>query len=717
MCKKLVFVVSLVVLLSMAGSVSAKLILHWRFDEGSGTIVRDSSGNGRDGVFEGNPTWVAGKIGGALDFAGAGERVVDADAGDYLNGLDAVTVAIWIKSRETNSDRGFIIGEEPDGGDNLLEMRYDAAGATAGGSNVLKMAVVAPSDEQQLESSVNLQTTEWQHVTMVWSRNEQLAFYVDGELDTPTANGAPRDVPTGDITMLIVGQGGKDAGRSWNGLIDDVRIYDTALTVEEIQAAMAGEAYPYALGPVPEDGAMHADTWVNISWSAGDFAVSHDVYLSDSYDDVSGGAEAAFQGNQIDTFLVVGFPGFAFPDGLLPGATYYWRIDEVNDADPNSPWVGPVWSFSVPPKTAYFPDPIDGAQFVELDATLAWTPGFGAKLHTVYLGDSFEDVNNATGGAPQGAAAFAPATPLDPEKVYYWRVDEFDPPFTHKGDIWSFTTPGAVGNPQPADGAVDVQIIETLAWTPADTATSSDLYFGTDADAVENATAASPEYVGNKALGAESHDPGKLVLSADYYWRVDAVYPAETVKGLLWSFTAADFLLVDDFEAYNDVDPPDPNSNIIFNTWIDGFGTTTNGALVGNDLPPYAELNDVHGGGQAMPYFFDNNLKTSEATLTLVWPRDFTEGGMTKLSLWFKGDSDNAAERMFVALNGTAVVYHDDSAVTQIGRWTEWTIELAAFAGVDLSNVNTITIGFGTKNSPAAGGAGNMLFDDIRLIP
>jgi hypothetical protein len=55
--------------------------------------------------------------------------------------------------------------------------------------------------------------------------------------------------------------------------------------------------------------------------------------------------------------------------------------------------------------------------------------------------------------------------------------------------------------------------------------------------------------------------------------------------------------------------------------------------------------------------------------------------------------------------------------VTQIGRWTEWTIELAAFAGVDLTNVNTITIGFGTKNSPAAGGTGNMLFDDIRLIP
>jgi len=106
MSKKLVCLVSLVVALSMAGSVSAELILHWSFDEGSGNTANDRSGNGHDGVFEGNPTWVAGKVGGALDFAGAGERVVDADAGDYLNGLDAVTVAIWIKSGDERAEDG-----------------------------------------------------------------------------------------------------------------------------------------------------------------------------------------------------------------------------------------------------------------------------------------------------------------------------------------------------------------------------------------------------------------------------------------------------------------------------------------------------------------------------------------------------------------------------------------------------------------------------------
>jgi hypothetical protein len=471
----------------------------------------------------------------------------------------------------------------------------------------------------------------------------------------------------------------------------------------------------FSSGPSPTNGAMIEDTWVNLSWRAGEFAVSHDIYLGDNFDDVVAGAESTFQGNQAGTFIVVGFPGFPYPDGLIPGTTYYWRIDEVNEAEPNSPWIGKVWSFSIPPKTAYNPDPPYGAEFVEPGATFSWTPGFGAKLHTIYMGTSFDEVNDAVGGFPQGSLTYSPG-PLELEKVYYWRVDEFDAIETHKGDVWSFTTPGAVGNPQPANGAVDAQMTAILSWTPADNAASHELYFGTDRDAVNNATTTSPEYVGPKALGSESHDPGKLAMNATYHWRVDEVYPAETIKGLIWSFTTADFILVDDFESYNDIDPPDEASNRIFDKWIDGYGTTDNGALVGNEMPPYTEQSIIHGGAQSMIYFYDNANKTSEATLTLVYPRDWTEEGVTKLSLWFRGASVNAADSMYVALNGNAVVHHSDPAATQMSGWNRWVIDLTEFAGVDLTNVNTITIGVGTKGSPAAdGGTGTMYFDDIRL--
>ena len=330
------------------------------------------------------------------------------------------------------------------------------------------------------------------------------------------------------------------------------------------------------------------------------------------------------------------------------------------------------------------------------------------------MGTNDDDVSNAAGGMPLGNATYSPGT-LEAEKVYYWRVDEFDPPFTHKGDVWAFTTPGAVGNPEPANGATDVQKIATLSWTAADNAASHEFYFGADAEAVKNATTASPEYVGPKALGAESYNPGELAWDGSYAWRVDEVYPTETVKGIVWSFATADFLLVDDFEAYNDLDPPDPASNRIFDKWIDGFGTTTNGALVGNDLPPYAEQTVVNSGAQSMIYRYDNAGKTSEATLTLAYPRDWTAEGVTKLSLWVRGSATNAADRLFVALNGTAVIYHDDASATQLSGWNEWVIDLAAF-GVDLTNVNSIGIGVGTQNSPAAGGGtGALYIDDIRL--
>ena len=345
MSKKLIYLTCFTLVLSMAGHAWAELILHWKFDEDSGTVAYDSSGHGRDGVFEGNPRWVAGKIGGALEFSGGGERVVDEDAEDYLNSLDDVTISVWIKSNEINSDRGFIIGEEPDFGDHLMTMRYDAEGITGGGRNLLKMAVVAPNDEQQLESSSNLQTTEWQHVALVWSRNEQLKFYVNGEFDKPMANGAPRDVSTSNVTMLIVGQGGKDVGGSWNGLVDDVRIYDEALTAEQIQGVMLGEGYPYAMDPKPADGDMHAYTWVNLSWRAGDFAVSHDVYFGDNFDDVYDGTGTTFQGNQTETVFNVGLPGGPYPDGLVLDTTYYWRIDEV-EADGTMIHKGNVWRFT-----------------------------------------------------------------------------------------------------------------------------------------------------------------------------------------------------------------------------------------------------------------------------------------------------------------------------------------------------------------------------------
>ncbi|MFC1795104.1 sugar-binding protein, partial [Planctomycetota bacterium] len=552
------------------------------------------------------------------------------------------------------------------------------------------------------------------------------------------------------------------------------------------------EASNKAANPSPADDAIYTDTWATLSWLAAPGAVSHDLYLGENYADVEAGTGDTFQTNQTDLFYVIGFPGFPYPDGLVPGTRYYWRVDEVSADGTVS--TGDVWSFIVPPKTAYQPVPADDGKFVDPDAALSWTPGHGAKLHTVYIGDDFDTVSNATGGSQSGITTFDPDT-LEREKTYYWRVDEYDGFVTHTGNVWSFKTAKAGGglradyytgsdfgtfiltrtdpqidftwfdpdapdpavgdndfsirwtgeveagytetytfypktddgvrlwidgkqlvdswetvdlypiehsgtidliagnsysivmeyfeggdnaiaelrwespstpkqiipqaalalpikasSPNPRNSATGVKHTPMLKWEAGDYAASHEVYFGTDEEAVKNATTASPEYKGTKALDDESYDPGKLAWATTYFWRIDevnGVNPDSPWIGSIWSFTTGDFLVVDGFEDYDTTD------NQIWFTWNDGLGAGTpgvdpyipgngTGAAVGDDTTgSYTEESIVHSGAQSMPYWYDNNKQGfanySEAVKTLSAPRDWTEEGVTELSLWFRG--------------------------------------------------------------------------------
>jgi len=719
MCRKLISLLSFILVLSVTSSIHADLVGHWTLDDGSGTTITDISGNGNDGTIVDNPTWditwIPGITGSALEFYGLG---VPGGGGDYfdcgsdpsLNMTGPISIALWIRP-DADDPEGNVTTTAPmaktDGSDWSYQVRY---GWGQGAPEPYMSFTFNSSPRAWAHVGKNLERYEWCHIACSHD-GTTLKCYLNGE----ETNSVPMGQFGGIGTPVIIGTDGW--GCDWIGAIDDVRIYDHGLSVPEILSAMEGKVVLRAWGPTPADGTLYPNTWVNISWKPGPKAVTHDVYFGDNFDDVNAGAESTFQGNQAGNFMVVGFPGFAFPDGLVPGTTYYWRVDEVNDAEPNSPWVGDVWSFSIPPKTAYFPDPADGADSVDVDVQLNWTGGYGAKLHTVYFGDNSEEVDNATGGLPQGTLSYSPGT-LKMAKTYYWRVDEFDAIETHKGNVWSFTTEGAVGNPDPANGAVDVTQTPVLTWVPGVFADTHEVYFGTDAEAVKNANTSSPEYKGSGNLDSESFESGQLEWNTTYYWRIDEANNTDADSpwtGPLWSFTTANFLIVDDFESYNDLDPTDPDNNRIFNVWIDGYEDPTNGSLVGYENPPFAEQTIVHGGNQSMPMSYDNAVGKSEATLTLTSNRDWTVNGVNTLTIWFRGEAGNAAEQMYVALNGNAKVDHDDPDAATITSWTEWNIDLQAFAdqGVNLTNVNSITLGL----SSITGGTGKMYFDDIRLYP
>jgi len=288
----------------------------------------------------------------------------------------------------------------------------------------------------------------------------------------------------------------------------------------------------------------------------------------------------------------------------------------------------------------------------------------------------------------------------------------------YKGDV------GLAHSPQPISGtAPDVEHVPPISWSPGEDATQHHVYLGTDELAVGDADASDATGIYRGPQNTTSYTPpeGLAWGTGPYYWRIDEVQADGTIsEGMVWNFSVGDFLNVDDFEPYNDIDPPDQQSNTIFLTWADGYATpTTNGALVGNNAPPYAEIRAayVHSGAKAMPLSYDNNGKYSEATMTLTGTvRDWTRQDVAELSLWFRGESTNAVEPMYVALNGRAI-YHDNPNAAQAGTYEEWVIPLQTFAdlGVTLNNVTSIAIGFGTPGSAAAGGAGIMYFDDLRL--
>jgi len=721
MCRKFCLFSSftIVLVLVLTSAAKAELIGWWTFDEGSGTTAFDSSGKGNDGILgpEGDPEWVDGIIGGAIELDGSDDYIaIDSIADDLTD--NNFTVSAWIK---TTAGEGNVIGANDSGSGHQFIL-----GVTGSGT----LLVEAHSHTNSYPPVIN--DGEWHFIAYV--RDGTTAYaYTDGKLvGTETPDGDPAR----QVRWSIGQEWDGSPSDEFNGLVDDVHFFNHPLTEDEIQRVMKGGGFVLSSRPEPADGAVIYDTSVSLSWKPGDFAVSHDIYLGENFNDVNDGTGGTFRANQVDASFAVGISGSLYPDGLVLGTTYYWRIDEVNEAEPNSPWKGEIWSFTIPPNTAYAPDPAEGAEFIDLNVRLSWAMGFDAKLHYIVFGADYDEVSNADVGMPMGGNTNYNPGPLKMAKTYYWRVDEFDGADTHKGEVWSFTTIGAVSGPNPADGAVDVKPSVILTWDAGSVATSHEVYFGMDADAVKNATTASPEYKGPKALGKESYDPNKLILNSTYFWRIDEINgdnPDSPWAGNIWSFITGNFFVIDDFEIY------DSEDNQIWIAWHDGIGFggpgiepyftgNRTGAIVGDeDTYSYTEETIVHGGSQSMPYFYDNNKKDfsnySEAELTLDYQRDWTEQGVDKLIIWFRGILNNDAERLYVSLSNRAgdpvVVYHDDPAATQIVTWTEWIIPLQAFAdqGIDLTDVDRIAIGIGTQgNTTTPGGSGKMYIDGIRLF-
>ena len=579
---------------------------------------------------------------------------------------------------------------------------------------------------------------------------------------------------------------------------------------------------PYAYGPYPADSALYEATWANLSWTPGALAVSHDVYIGENFDDVNDGIAETFRSNQAGTSLVVGFPGFSFPDGLVPGTTYYWRIDEVNDADPNSPWKGDVWSFMVPSKEAYNGNPADVMRFVDPNVELSWTSGFGAKLHHVYFGDNFDDVSNAAGALAVAETTFAPGT-LELEKTYHWRVDEDNADGTvTEGRVWSFTVSDFILiDDFKSYDANDNQI--WFSWHDGlgfGVPGSGNFFAGngtgaavgdettpsfTEETIVHGGNQSMPLFYDNNKQGLAKYSETELTLVSPRDWTKHGVgvlslwfrgFPPSAgsfTEGPVGTFTmtgsGADIWgTADQFNyAYKTLTSPgtivarvdsienthvSAKAGIMIRETLDAdskyaiavvtadrgvafqgrtdtatsaFGTTEAGIVA----PHWVKLERDAAGNFTVSHSTNgsswvpvqdsmptNIPMTSSVYIGLaVTSHDASatcEAKFSNVSMtgtvgpqWMSRDIGilgNSAEPLYVALSngdGTnATVVHDDANASVTDVWTEWPIDLQLFAdqGIDLTNVDKIAVGLGTRgNANVPGGPGTLFFDDIRL--
>ncbi len=578
MFTKMTLLASVVLTLTLGASTcnAGSLVGYWSFDDIQGTTVPDQSGTGNDGTINGAPLVIEGPFNNALQLDGISDYV-DCGNAESLNITDKLTISAWVKTVDAGDPAG---GEM--GGQNHYVSKHNSY-QFKHRTNLLIFAIWDGSPYATRISIDNSFNGEWHHVVGTYD-GVVLKTYVDGNLE----GDAPHE---GDIDLnglnVNIGKNPNQNDQNFEGAIDEVMIFNRDLTASHVQDLFLGNTSLFlkAEKPQPENNAIVEDTWVNLSWTPGESAISHDVYLGDNFNDVDSGAEGTFVGNQTATFLVVGFPGFPCPDGLVPGTTYYWRIDEIQ-AD-GTVVTGTVWSFTAAMLEAFDPRPRDGAKWVDPNSVvLSWESGMDAATHNVYFGDDKAAVEAGDqsvfiGGIVQNT--HAPGD-LEKEKTYYWRIDEHTTMQTlNKGKIWTFTTSGG-----PSDGVKAEYFNNTdLEGQPAVVGTESKIDFSWSDGNVEGLNSPAEgiqtseysarwsaelnvAYSGVYRFIINVNNSGRLWLDDRLIierWPNSGAYPEYTSKGIEL-VAGRSYSLVMEWNKYN-------SGALATLEWIDPFGERT----------------------------------------------------------------------------------------------------------------------------------------------
>jgi len=608
-----------------------------------------------------------------------------------------------------------------------------------------------------------------------WAKGDDAQYHDVYFGTTPDLTAADLKMPHINFEMFFVTTG-LTPGATYYWRIDEYRS-DGTVTAGDVWSFTA--APKTAWGPVPASGAVWVDPNVDLSWQPGVTApgvmLSYKLYFGTDQAAVTARDAGTLKATQMTT-------AFELPT-LAKDTAYYWAVDESGDGE----FPGDVWKFTTGGpaggvKAEYFRgrcvaggaivtrmEPSIDHQWGEAEVAGGLIDQISARWTAnlmITSADTYTFITSSDDGArlwlnerlivdawyDQGTTDHSSQPIKLQPGTYRLRMEYYENTGGAVARL-SWQTPamsrqiipsGALQPPlwafYPADGDASVPVDATLIWTGTERAATYNVYFGEDKAAV---AAATPDDAAAFQASQDSENvnfkPAALESGKTYYWRIDEVNNASADspwKGMVWSFTTADMVIVDNFEGYTNDSP-----NRIFQTWIDGMGFSAddffpndeagNGstAAVGHDVwspgttfGTIMETAIVHGGRQAVPVSYDNANAPYYGEVTRTWktPQDWTAKGGDTLVLYVTGMISNSPAKLFVTLKDSTgksftVSSASDTAVTS-SDWVEWKIPLASFTDVNPAKIKQMAVGVGNRAAPTAGGGGTIYIDDIKVI-
>ena len=757
----------LIILIVMFSCISAQgVVIHrYSFDDGD-TLVYDSVG-GKDGTLEGTATISGNML--VLDGSGAAAWLPS----DTLDaGLTDVTIEAWVELGTASTwARAWDFGATS--GSNGGNTMYFVPNNGGGGTQFTVSTTGFPSWQTGEESvtSDGLVEGEMTHVVCVFdSVGPEMRMYINGEL-------AASRITTMDLALVArenayIGDSSYTGDPGFNGSIDEFRIYDTAFAegdvVDSMNAGPDAEIgkITKASRPGPANGQTEVLRDVTLSWRAGDYAETHDVYFSTD--------EALVAAGDASVLIADGQTAVSLDVGILTyGAKYFWRVDEVNAAPDSTVYQGDVWNFTVealgyalpessitvtassqgspdegPENTinesgltdgmhttnsldSWISGPNDpGTEWIQYDFDKAYKlvqmkvwnyngPSFitGLGIKDVTLEYTIDDVNwfsmqlelpQATGSddyAGETLALDIAAKSVKMTAMSSWGGEGFNQ--YGISEIKFLRSPVRATSPTPESGTALEDTDVTLGWRAGRGADEHHVYISTDEQAVNDLTAPA-------TVVTDLEVDAVLALANTYYWTVVEVNNNNVPAGWqadTWNLSTPDYFVIDDFEG-------------------DSLSWSKSG---GGKVSLSTAL--AHTGDQSMKFEYNNSNQDGVSEARYTKSKDLAKGDPQALVFWVYGDLDNVpTEDMYVRVSYPSTEWRqvnpwwgywaniDQSAYfrnviatsdIQTPWWTQVTVSLEDETVADWANIKSINIGM--IRADRTSGSGTLYIDDVRL--